>query len=257
MDDGDLTRVIDTASVGEVGWVDEAGAPRAAAVLPLLRDGTPVLALTFDRVELAVSLSGAARVDLLVREPRNTASGWTPTAWACRTRLVEDLDGDLYRDELQLQELRRYPPARRYADSPLLMREHWWFLPRLVVVLEPERTLSPPPARSDAADLLLVTADGAEPRCAGVRREPSGLTHSWGPRPTPGTGLVLAQEASFPDLESWTAWSLPVAVSEAGISAREPLPDVGPVGPPRLWERWRAERQLARACRRGLAAWQS
>lgn len=247
--------VIGVASLGEVGWLGPDGTPRAAGVLPLLRDATPVLALTFDRVDLAVSLSGADAVDLLVREPRNTGAGWRPAGWRCRTRLVEDLEGDIYRDELVLEELRRYPPARRYADSPLLMREHWWFLPRLVVVLEPVAALPSPTVRGDEDDLLLVTAGPHEVVTSGVRRTAERLVRSWGPVPGPGTGEVLGQDATFPDLERWDTWTRPVDVRSDGVVVSEPLPDPGPVRVPGLRERWRAERRFAAGCRRGLAAW--
>jgi hypothetical protein len=249
--------VIDAASLGEVGWVDATRRPRAAGVLPLLWQGTPVLSLTLDRSELAVSLAGAEAVDLLVREPRNTGRRWQPTGWRCRSRLVEDLDGEAYRDELVLQELRRYPPARRYADSPLLMRENWWFLPRLLVVLEPVEALPGPGPAGDAGELLLVTPDDGRPATSGVRREGEELVHRWGPQPEPGPGVVLGQDATFPDLEVWNAWTRPVEVGDGRVVPTAPLPDPSPARAPGLMARWRAERQFSAGCRRGLAAWRS
>lgn len=248
--------VIDAASLGEVAWVDDAGAPRAAGVLPLLRGGAPVLALTLDRADLAVALAGAGSVAVLVREPRSTGRGWQPAGWRCRTRLVEDLDGEVYVDELLVQELRRYPPARKYADSPLLMREHWWFLPRLLVELEPVSPLPAPAPREAVSDLLLVAETDGAPVVSGVWAESGRLEHTWGPLPEPGPGVVLGQDASFPDLERWDTWTRPVGITSAGVVAPEPLPDPGPVGVPGLWARWRAERRFADRCRRGLAAWQ-
>ena len=249
--------VLDASSIAEVAWVDGAGRPRAAGVLPLLRQGRPVLAFTFDRAALATELAGAPIVDLLVREPRNTGTTWRPAAWRCSSRLVEDVAGDLYAAELMLQELRRYPPSRRYADSPLLCREHWWYLPRLVVDLEPLAALDPPARRERAEDALLVTVSEGGPRVSGAVAEPAKTAATWGPEPRSGPGLLFGQDASFPDLEVWHTWQHPVAVTADGLITDGPLPEptVGPL--PGIRERWRHERSFAAACRRGLAAWDS
>lgn len=243
------------ASLAEVAWLDPEGTPRAAGVIPLLREGEPVLALTFDRVGLATAVAGADVVDLVVREPRNTAAGWRPTAWRCTSRLVEDLDGDRFTEDLLHQELRRFPPARRYADSPLLCREHWWYLPRLLVPLTPVSELDPPTPRTDPDDLLLVTSSGGLPVTGGVRVTGGRSVATWGPSPAPGRGVVHGQDATFPDLEDWLQWSQPVTVDGRGIVPDEPLDPPRPVGPPALRERWRRERAFGAACRKGLRLW--
>lgn len=250
-----MTRLLATSSVGEVAWADRDGTPRAAGVLPLTRAGVPVIALTLDRTALATSLAGADVVDLLVRDPRNTAEHWRPAGWRCRSRLVEDLDGAVYQEQLVLQELRRYPAARRYADSPLLAREHWWYLPRLIVELTAVDDLDPLPARGGAEDLLLVTVDRGRPVVGGAQASDGTLTPTWGVPPAPGPGLVFGQDASFPDLEVWRTWQRPVTVTGGEVVPDEPLPDLALGGPPGLWQRWRDERAFASACRRGIAAW--
>lgn len=249
------TDPLDSSSLGEVGWVDPTGRPRAAGVVPLLLDGLPVLALTFDQVELATELAAADVVDLLVREPRNTGSAWRPGGWHCRSRLTEDLEGETWLEQLRLQELRRYPPARRYADSLLLCREHWWYLPRLLVRLEPVDALDPPPLRRDADDLLLVTTHDGGLVVGGADSAGGTLRPTWGPRPAPGPGVVLGQDATFPDLEEWARWTRAVEVFDHEVVASEPLPEPGPPRVPGLRERWRRERHFTRACRRGLGAW--
>ncbi len=130
-------RAVDSASLGELAWVGPEGAPQSVGVVPLQRTEGPVVAFTFDRLDHALAAASAEVVDLVLREPRNTATSWRPAAWRCSSRLIEDVEGDLFLDELLHQELRRYPPARRYADSPLLCREHWWYLPRLILQLDP------------------------------------------------------------------------------------------------------------------------
>lgn len=253
--DQPMTHVLGTSSLGEVAWVDADATPRAAGVLPLVRDGVPAIALTLDRGELATSLAAAEVVDLLIREPRNTAEHWRPAGWRCRSRLVEDLEGEIYQSELALQELRRYPAARRYADSPLLAREHWWYLPRLIVELAPVVELDPPPVRSGPEDLLLVTVDRGRPVVGGARAGSGPLMASWGAPPAPGYGTVFGQDASFPDLEVWRTWHRPVTVTGREVVPVESLPDLDLGGPPGLWQRWRDERAFAGACRRGIEAW--
>jgi len=249
------TDPLDGASLGVVAWVDHTGSPRAAGVLPLLIDGRPVLALTLDRADLAVQVAAAEVVQLMVREPRNTAPPWRPAAWRCRSHLVEDLEGDIWLDRLRLQELRRYPPARRYADSFLLCREHWWYLPRLLVDLEPVEALPAPPVREGPADLELVTARDGVPVVSGVRQVDDRLDQAWGPQPAPGPGVILGQDATFPDLEVWDWWTRVVEVRGPEVRAEEPLPHPAPPHIPGLRQRWRRERAFARACRRGIAAW--
>ena len=247
--------LLDSASLGEVAWLDVTGRPRAAGVLPLVREDRPVLALTLDRADLATQLAAAEVVDLVVREPRNTSPGWRPSGWRCRSRLVEDLEGQVWVDELRLQELRRYPPARRYADSPLLCREHWWYLPRLLVELDPVEPLNPPPVRSGVGDLLLVTVRAGLPVTGGATAVAAGGRATWGPQPAAGAGTVLGQDATFPDLEVWRCWTRTVEVEATQVVPGEPLPVTEPLRTPGVRDRWRRERRFARECRRGIDAW--
>ena len=248
-------RTVNSASLAEVAWVDPQGAPRAIGVIPLLRGDEVAVAFTFDRVDQALALAGAEVVDLVVREPRNTASGWRPAAWRCTSRLVEDVDGDLFVAELLDQELRRYPPARRYADSPMLCREHWWYLPRLILQLDPVAELEAPAGSADPQDVLLVTATDGRPVTGGARLADGRVAASWGPSPAPGPGLLHGQDATFPDLEDWLPWEAQVSVAEGEITAEAPPGPPRPVGAPTLRRRWRREREFAAACRAGLAAW--
>ena len=261
-----------SSSLAVLAWVDESGSPQASGVLALTRGPVPVVALTFARSNLARMVTGtcsdrqAGPVALALVESRGTSPDFRPVVLAGEPRLVVDTTGDLYAAELLVEELRRYPPARLLADSPLLCRENWWYLPRLVVEL-------PRPVATDLGATgderrLLVTADGTTPRVTRVSttdpNPASGrldLDVVAGPDPVPGPALLFDQDASFPDLERWVEWSWRGTVVGSGAHVALEI-DVMPerVGlPPTtpLLERWRRHRRLERACRQGIARWEA
>lgn len=261
-----------SSSLAALAWVDEAGEPHATGVVALTHGTVPAVALTFARSNLARMVTGAGSsrqvgpAALALVESRGTGPGFRPVVLTAETRLVVDPTGDLHGEEMLDQELRRYPPARLLADSALLCRENWWFLPRLVVEL-------PHPVSTDLGDpgaerRLLVTVDGATPRVTRVSAVEPGTSPDRlelrvvaGPPPVPGPGLLFDQDASFPDLERWVEWSWRGTVAGAGPYLRLDV-DVAPerIGlppPTPLLERWRRHRRLERACRRGLARWEA
>lgn len=256
------------SGVGEVAWVDGAGPPEVAAVLPLTLGDGVVLALTFDAVRWAHQVADSRRVALVLRDPRGAGSAFEPGAWLATPRLEIDPTGRVYQEHLISQELRRYPPSRTLVDSPMLCREHWWYLPRLIVRLDDMVALDPTPAiRHDDRDHLLVGASDGIPRVSTARTA----------MPTPGAGRVelqvtggepavsgpavlFAQDASYPDLERWARWSWRgVLRSEDTLELDV---DVGPdetglPAPSGLGRRWRTHRELGRSCRRALAAYEA
>lgn len=266
--DPDLSTAVRSSSLGELAWVDPGGAPAAMPVIALVRGSHPVVALTADRVELGRRIERARHVALVLRDPRGTGRSFAPLALSGAVELQVDADGELFRAELLEQELRRYPPSRVFADSPLLCREHWWYLPRLLLeVLDPV-VLPAPAARRDEADHLLVTARDGIPVVTTVRApeavtdpasDPLPLVRTGGAHPEPGPALLLAQDASVPDLERWEAWSWEGRVgaedSDGALSlvvSRAPEA-TGLPGTPSLLQRWRSQRAFARGCRTGIA----
>ncbi|WP_153398467.1 pyridoxamine 5'-phosphate oxidase family protein [Ornithinicoccus halotolerans] len=260
------------SSLAELAWTGADGSPRAAAVMALTRGEQVLLALTFDRAALARDVVAArGPVVVALTEPRGAAAGFRSVGLVGRPRLEADTQGQVYADELRLEELRRYPPARLLADSPLLCREHWWWLPRLLVTLE-EPVWVPLPARTEPQDHLLVAAGPDRPAVAVVRLDPEAvvepdrpelsLTVLGGSLPDrPGPAVVLGQDASFPDLERWASWQWegllqpaaggrPARLAVSSAPASTGCPPV-----PGVWQRWRRQRALARACREGLGAW--
>jgi hypothetical protein len=130
----------------------------------------------------AAAVGAAGLAELVLSEPRLTGSAWEPLAALGRLTLLEDGDGGLFTDELLAQELRKHPPARALAASPLLRREHWWYLPRLVLLLEAPEVV-PLRSREGPGDAVLAVDDGGLP-VATVRvpdREAAPLAVQGGP----------------------------------------------------------------------------
>ena len=250
----DVQALVAASSLAELCWLAPDGTPRVRGVVPLVLEGRPVVAFLYADHEIAREAAASSRVVLVVAEPRSTAAAFGPTVLHARPSLREDPAGDLYVDELVVQELRRFPPARVFADSPLLMRENWWYLPRLVVELEVEAA-APTTARQAPYDHLLVVAhdDTLAVRAAGPVGDPgpdgsAAEVAVDGTPPPPGPAELFGQDASFPDLERWSQWhwrghwdGQALVVSEAPATR-----GLGPT--PGLVQRWRRQRDLERRC---------
>jgi hypothetical protein len=247
------------ATSGEVAWVDAAGVPSALSAVPLLDGPVPCVALTYDRADLRPSLAAAAAVAFAVTDSRALPAGTQGIAAIGSVTVRDELDDGIDED-LLAQELRKYPPARTLVDSPLLRRENWWYLPRIVVRLDRVERTHPLPARRDAGrDALLVRDDGA-----GLRLDVAAAA-DWsapavalrGTEPLRGDGgpaLAHGHDHS-PDRERWEQWQVRGALRGDGllVTARHGRPGLAP-GPLRLLERLRGARALERGCRRGIAA---
>lgn len=249
---GDLEAVataVAASSLAELSWV-EAHLPRVHGVVALLRQGRPAVAFSYADEALARAAASAQWVSLSLTEPRSTGAAFRPLLATGRPVLVEDPEGDVYAADLLLQELHRYPPSRAYVDSPLLQRENWWYLPRLVVELDLHSVLSLPP-RADADHHLLVvaTTDGPSvhvPRLPAERRGRIELDVS--PAAPAGPAVLFGQDASFPDLENWAQWSYRGHWDGSAFTVHEPPAAVGLSPTPSLRQRWRRHRDLKRRC---------
>jgi hypothetical protein len=254
----EVAEVVAASSLAELCWVDEQGVPQARGVVALVRDLRPTLAFTYADEPVAREVARAPQVSLVLAESRSTGAPFRPMLLSGRPRLTEDPSGDVYVSELAIQELRRYPPARLLADSPLLMREHWWYLPRLVVDLDVE-SVRPVPRRAPSHDHVLVVADGAapvvRPAAPVVRPAAPGeqanarlpLTVE-GPSPGPGPAVLFGQDASFPDLERWSQWRYRGRWDGSALVVEEAPARTGLAPVPGLMQRWRRQRALERGC---------
>lgn len=256
------------ASLGAVAWSNPGRrgggdeAVRVRGVLPLVgRDG-PVLALPYADVGAARSLGTAREALLVTQDARGTTSAYRPLTLRCRPHLVEDREGEIFVADFLDQELRRYPPSRLLADSIILRRENWWWLPRLLVHLE-VLAEEPPIQRRDENDHLLVvdagtTDPGRRLVAASARLSALGdplrspeFEIAEGP-PGPGPAVLFGQDASFPDLERWARWTWTgrwdgERLEVVHTPTRAGLPPV-----PGILTRWRRHRALQRACVSGL-----
>jgi hypothetical protein len=241
------------AGLAELVWSGEDGPPEAVGVVPLLLDDQPAVALTWAHEAPARAVARAAQVTLVLSDPRLAGAGWEPLALSVRPTLVEDGDGSLFRERLLDQELRKHPPARALADSSLLRRENWWYLPRLLLLLDPV-AVRPTAARRSPDDVVLAVG-GPAPAVAVVRvqdwsQQPLEVT----PRPPDARGpaVLVGQEVSVPDAERWTVHRTTGSYADGRFRADLPLPDRRLEPPPGLLARVRRQRALERACVRAL-----
>lgn len=256
------------AGVAEVCWPDVQGSPRAMAAIPLEHQGRPALALYWSQWSAARELASCPVVAWVLSDRRMAQRGWQPAVGFGRMKLLVDEDGSIFTASMLDQELRKHPPSRAFADSPLLRRENWWFLPRLILMLEPilahavgERT------EPDSHGILAVGSVDANVSVDTVAVDPNQLSGasagpiactSLGGRPpqAPGPAVLLQHDFSVPDLERWGhritsgRWD-----GEALAAVPDPVSrPLGPLLPPTLSvrERLRRHRELERDICRAL-----
>ena len=249
-----LGAALRAAPLAEVVWREPSGGLAVHGAVPLALDDQPVLALPYASVDLAGSLGSAGEVLLTLTEPRGAGRAFRPLALRCAPRLVPDPRGERFVADLLEQELLRYPPSRLLADSRLLRREHWWWLPRLLVHLDVRDVdgLHPRPAGSghllavDAGDrVAAVVVDLADAGVAPVDLE------LLGPAPPAGRAVLFGQEAT-PDMERWGRWCWRGDWDGRRLRVTHRPGAVGLPPVPNLLARWLAARALSRACRRAL-----
>lgn len=252
--DEELIRSVSASSLAELAWIRPDASVEVVGVTALVHDARPVMAFTYAAARLAREVAASPQVVLSLTERRSTSSAFVPIAATGRPLLQEDPHGDFFVDELLLDELRRYPPARRYADSPLLRREHWWYLPRLIVSLDVDDVL-PLAGRSSAADHLLAVATApAEITVRTARVDGSGADIAVTPDApvTAGPAVLFGQDASFPDLERWSQWRWHGQWDGHRLDVRDAPESTGLAPVPGVLQRLRAERDLARRCRQAI-----
>jgi hypothetical protein len=152
---------------------------------------------------------------------------------------------------------------RLLVDTAIQRREHWWYVPRWLVALRPRGAAVAIARRQGPHDGLLVTAAEGAPSlrpvavddwdASAVEVTPLADSGAW--LPDDGApALLFGHDFAIPDQERSSAlrvWGIlegrVVVVSEREGSLE--LPSTG------LVQRLRRHRELARACRRALAAY--
>jgi hypothetical protein len=236
------------AQLAELVW-DTPDGPDATVVVPLTDEGIACVALPFDQLARAEALAAAGGAVASVSDPA-LGGGAEPLRVRVRVTREDDLSAERFEDsKLLLQELAKHPPSRRRLDSILLRREHWWFLPRILLHLEPID--APEPLEPTGALLAHRSAEGLELTTVRVTQRSSERLILEGAARS-GPAVLLEHGAEAPDLERrWTfrrygrleGDSLLVTREESwGRSDRAPT----------LMQRIRDERALERGCREGL-----
>jgi hypothetical protein len=249
------------AQLGELVW-DTPDGPDALPVVPLSDDGVACVALPYAELARADALAAAGTAVACVSGP-DLAGGAELIATRVRVRRIDDVDGEHFEtSQLLMQELAKHPPSRRRLDSILLRREHWWFLPRILLHLTPvddPRPLAPSgallgrrgasgPSSIEVASVTIASRSGTQLLLEASAASASAASDGAMP------AVVLEHGAEPPDLErTWgtrTKGTLEGAQLTVGAVDRWGRADRMPT----LIQRVRDEWALERACIAGLRA---
>jgi hypothetical protein len=250
-----LRSAVSAAGVAEMLWRTGNEPPGATGVVPLLLGDRPAVALPWAHADTARTAARADVAALVLSDPRLTGPAWEPLAAVGRFTLLEDADGSVFTESLLDQELRKHPPSRALADSAMLRREYWWYLPRLVLVLDVHAVV-PVGRRESPLDAVLGVDDGAlSVATVRVTDWAAAALELRGPVPDAvGPAVLVGQELSVPDVERWT-----VHVTSGWYGAGR-LTDVRPAATrdlepvPGVLARIRRQRALERGCVAALRA---
>lgn len=242
--------------MAELTWIGATGLPDALPVTPLLWEDQPVVVYPYAYADLAREVAASPAVALTISDPRMTGGGWRAMTATGHPRLIEDPQGEAFRAHLLHDELRKHPPSRALADSLMLQHEHWWFLPRLIVVLDlhPPTLVEP---RTDQSCQVLSVWDGDLLHVDTVRVADAGtdrlsVTSLAGRPPLDGPAALLGHDFSVPDLERWTPWVTRGTLAGSVLSVTE-WPERTALEPSlSLRQRYRRQRDLEKACRANI-----
>jgi hypothetical protein len=242
------------AQLAVVAWARPGRAPGIEVVVPLVRRDVPVLALHYGRLGLADALAAAGEAVVAVGGVGGVGGLPAPSPVAARVdvAVAADPEGERFVEEGLLdQELAKHPPSRRRIDSPLQRREHWWYVPRLLVRLHRPREL----VALRPADALVACGDRdvTVTTCHLGAREPVEVTAA-GADPLPaGPATVLEHGADLPDLEMPWERRWEGRLTAGRLETDRVDVDAGPRERPLgLLARIQVERRLGQACRAGL-----
>lgn len=243
-----------SAVLGAVAWRGEAG-PDWLLAPPFVSGGAVVLALPYAERPAALGLAAAGAATLALVDGREAGERWMPLTAAVTVEVTDDPEGRTFVDDLLPQAVAKHLPSRRRLDSAMLRREHWWYVPRLLVTLRPTGGIPVEPI-GPVDGLLAVDAASGAPTVELVRDAAAG--HD-GPvtvdvdAPLGAPATLLTYDVEVPTFEP-ARWELGYGRVEDGrwqarSTSRHGWPGRGGPG---LVTRIREEHRLARACRAGL-----
>jgi hypothetical protein len=257
----DVTTVAGRAARAELGWSDVDGRLHATAIIPLVVGGAVVAALPFARTATARRLDRATAVTVVFSDSRMAWKGWSPCVVSGGVTVTPDRSGEWTWTGALDQEVRKYPPSRLLIDTAIQRREHWWYVPRWIVRLEPAGPPRQVARRAGPDDGVLFTAgaDGMTVDTVAVedwdadRVRVQPLARDGGDR-REGPAVLFTHDFSIPDQERSTELVVS-GVVDASVLAVVDRTGERHLAPPRLLDRLRAHYRLERACRRALATY--
>ncbi|HUH06650.1 MAG TPA: hypothetical protein VML96_02480 [Egibacteraceae bacterium] len=255
----DLIRSAERAILAEIAYRRPDASVGICALVPLVHDEEVVFALTYAARPLAEALIASSSAAIVLSEPRLAFPGWAPATAAVRLRVEADRDGAMFTAELLEQELRKHPPSRKYTDSLVARREHWWYLPRLLVRVS-AIDVGAIPARTLPTDGVVAWDDGGAIRAtvAGVEDWEAGQVRlSWPVEASPPeqrrVATLYRHDFAVPDLEPRCEQTLEGELRGSQLTVQRRRGRAGPPERSRLRERVLETWSLSRACRRELA----
>lgn len=265
-DGASLLDSVEKAAVAELAYLDREGRPAVRPVTPVNFEGGAAFTLTYADAELARHLVERPEACLTLSDSRLAYVGWRPLSVPVTLEAVPDLTGDLYCDDIMHQELRKYPPGRRLANSFLLRREHWWYLPRFIFRMRPESEARTVGRKTSPDHAVLawrhhrgyifsetVKATGADGIKESQRVEVEPLEGR--ELPSGGVRAVLHyHDFSVPDMEQRISLNATGRLDGGRLRIEETSGAGGSLKPAGIIARWREYRSLERDCRAGIEA---
>lgn len=259
------------AAVAEVAYRSTDGTVGMDVIVPLAWQGAPAVALPYAQGGLAARLAAAPHAALVLSDSRLARKGWEPLAAHVRFELVEDPEGKRFLgDGLLGQELIKHPPSRALADTPLLRREHWWYVPRLLLRAVDVGEVRPVGRRTVSDGVLAHAQEGSRGEALSAKGSLEVDTvavddwdgdtvsvRSLSGAPLAGHGApaaLLAHDFSVPDRERGTQLLVSGTLADARLRVLERSGSLELGKPHGLLRRLRGLRDLERACRAGLRA---
>lgn len=225
-------------------------------------DGEPAFTLTYAESDLAGEISRSPEVCLVFSDSRLAYAGWKPLTVRATVEVVPDPEGETFVEkQLLWQELRKFPPARALADTPLLRREYWWYVPRFVVRLGELGEPAPAGRRAGEEHGVLAWDVGEGLAAETVRvgdweagRVPvTPLTQGSEDLPDGTPAALSSHDFEVPEMEQRATFLATGRLTNGRLEVEDRSGGRKVGKRPGLFARWRALKEFERACKAGLA----
>ncbi len=255
-----LRTTTELAAVAVFAHVGGDGTCRLRPVTPLLLDGTPAFTLTYAESDLAREISASPRAALVFYDSRLAYVGWSPLTVAVEAEAIPDPEGELFREELLHQQLRKFPPDRQLIGNLLLQRENWWYLPRWIVRLVEAGEPRPVTRRAGPEHGVLayetegvLTAETVRVGDWNADRIPIKPLADHASLPSESVQAALIyHDFATPDMDPGATFLASGWLENARLSVAQRSGSRTLGKRPGLLARWRAQRDLERRCKAGL-----